>query len=121
MRWHASSHSTCLAHSYVICRDVLVQLNETVPEIIDMRQVGAIVQDTVKTLMGMTDDALLGLKEMDRNHQTTLKFYTLLVCAIVGLIEPNAHCIVPVSNLFFHSTEYYCFLEEARDYASTRL
>lgn len=68
-----------------MCTDVLVQLNETIPEIVDMRQVGGMVKGTVKTLMSMSDDSLLTLKEMDRENQATLKFYTLLVCAILGL------------------------------------
>lgn len=63
----------------MMCRDVLTQLNEIIPEIVNMQYAGAMVKDTVKTLMNMSDDSLLGLKEMDGKNQVTLKFYTLLV------------------------------------------
>ncbi|KAL7540660.1 hypothetical protein ACHAXR_010684 [Thalassiosira sp. AJA248-18] len=67
--------------AYEMCREVLSQLNETIPEMtepVDMREVGAILHETVSLLGKMSNDDLLGLKEMDGAHRITLKFYTLL-------------------------------------------
>ncbi|KAL7529302.1 hypothetical protein ACHAXR_002888 [Thalassiosira sp. AJA248-18] len=61
-----------------MCREVLMHLSETIPESVDMGQVGAMINETVSLLGTMSNDDWLGMKEMDDTHRITLKFYTLL-------------------------------------------
>mmetsp|Transcript_29922 Transcript_29922/g.63473 ORF Transcript_29922/g.63473 Transcript_29922/m.63473 type:complete len:914 (-) Transcript_29922:1454-4195(-) len=66
--------------AYMTCCEVLSQLNETIPDSIDIPKMTAVVNETGGMLAKMSDEDLLEMKEMDSTTlQFTLSFYTLLV------------------------------------------
>jgi len=66
--------------AYTTCREVLSQLDETIPDLTDMRSTMAIVEETGDMLQRKSDAELFEMKEMDNVLLLTLKFYTLLIC-----------------------------------------
>jgi len=66
--------------AYTTCHEVLSQLNETIPDSVDMRSTMAIVKETGDMLQKKSDTELSEMKEMDNVLLFTLKFYTLLIC-----------------------------------------
>lgn len=63
----------------MICRDILSQLNETIPDIVDLRRAGFLVKENVAVLEILSDSDLVGMKEMNGVHCNILKFYTHFV------------------------------------------
>ena len=67
--------------SFTTCREVLSQLNETIPDSIDMKAMGLLIKDTSARLAKLTEDELVNMREMqDKTARSTLKFYTLITC-----------------------------------------
>mmetsp|Transcript_3060 Transcript_3060/g.6785 ORF Transcript_3060/g.6785 Transcript_3060/m.6785 type:complete len:560 (-) Transcript_3060:69-1748(-) len=81
--------------AYTTCHEVLSQLNEKIPDSVDMRSTMAIVEETGVMLQRKSDAELFEMKEMDNVLLFTLKFYTLLICIAFWkkpMIMPHIGC-----------------------------
>jgi len=66
--------------AWTTCCEVISQLDETLPDSVDIQVIGTLVKQTGETLCKISDDDLLNMQEMDSILPTVLKFYQLLVC-----------------------------------------
>jgi len=65
--------------AYFTCRQVLYDLNETIPDTIEPQKLNLMVKETGELLEKMSEDDFVGMKAMDGVLSLTLKFLSLLV------------------------------------------
>jgi hypothetical protein len=69
--------------AYNVCREVLSQLGENIPETLSSNKTTSMIEATIKMVKGITDSDLLGMKEMDSKLATSISFYYLMWRAAV--------------------------------------
>ncbi len=65
--------------AYSTCRQVLFDLNETIPDTIGCQELTAMVKETGEMLKKVSEDGITEMKAMDSVGSLTLKFLSLLV------------------------------------------
>jgi hypothetical protein len=68
-----------LDEAYFTCRQVLIDLNETIPDTIDSEKLTLMVKETGKLLENISEADIVEMKAMDSVLSLTLKFLSLLV------------------------------------------
>lgn len=102
--------------AFISCKAVLSQLNEDIPDVIDMYRLSVMIKETGMSLSKISDEDLLQMKNLDGVHEITLKFYTLMVSmfpwAAVSFFMPVL--IHQFSNLFISvHKDMHCILEKS--------
>jgi hypothetical protein len=64
--------------AYNVCPEVLSQLGENIPETLSSDETIAMTEATLGLVKGITDEDLLGMKEMDLKLATSISFYSLM-------------------------------------------
>jgi hypothetical protein len=64
--------------AYKVCREVLSQLGEDIPETLCSNQMTSMIEATIGIVKGISDKDLLGMKEMDSKLATSMRFYNLM-------------------------------------------
>mmetsp|Transcript_20089 Transcript_20089/g.36649 ORF Transcript_20089/g.36649 Transcript_20089/m.36649 type:complete len:994 (+) Transcript_20089:84-3065(+) len=77
-----------LGEAYATAHDVLVQLGEPISRAFSMQETNVMVEATSKMLIDLSEESLLGMKEMDRETQSLLKFYNILSIT-ASLFKPH--------------------------------
>jgi len=65
-------------NAYNTCKEVLFELGEIVPESVETKESTKMIESTSKMTQNISDADLMGMKEMDENLSTALKFYNLM-------------------------------------------
>ena len=68
--------------AYTLCREVLSQLGEEIPESFYFKQLPKMVEATSKMVKGISDKDLLEMKEMDERLSIIMQFYYILSSAV---------------------------------------
>lgn len=98
--------------AFISCKAVLSQLNEDIPDVIDMYRLSVMIKETGMSLSKISDEDLLQMKNLDGVHEITLKFYTLMVSTAVSFFMPVL--IHQFSNLFISvHKDMHCILEKS--------
>lgn len=63
--------------SYTTSYEVLTKLGEHIPDAFGQGEIKNMVKETSKMLVGISEDTLLEMKDMDRETQYLLKFYSM--------------------------------------------
>lgn len=74
--------------------EVLSALGESIPDEFDIDDIKEITKSTSMMLRGLSEDSLLGMKEMERKEQFILQFYSNI--SIVAFITNAA--VLPYLN-----------------------
>jgi hypothetical protein len=69
--------------AYFTCRQVLFDLNNTIPDTIDSQKLALMVKDTGTMLEKISEDDFVEMKAMDGVLALTLKFLSLLVSSYI--------------------------------------
>ena len=64
--------------AYNVCSEVLSQLGENIPETLSSDETTAMTEATLGLVKGITDEDLLGMKEIDSKLATSISFYSLM-------------------------------------------
>ena len=64
--------------AYNVCSEVLSQLGENIPETLSSYETTAMTEATLGLVKGITDEDLLGMKEIDSKLATSISFYSLM-------------------------------------------
>ena len=64
--------------AYNVCSEVLYQLGENIPETLSSDETTAMTEATLGLVKGITDEDLLGMKEIDSKLATSISFYSLM-------------------------------------------
>ncbi len=67
--------------AYTLCREVLSQLGEDIPEELQAYQISEMVESTSKIVERISDKDLLEMKEMDERLSIFIHFYCIMGCA----------------------------------------
>jgi hypothetical protein len=93
--------------AYNVCREVLSQLGENIPETLSSNETTAMTEATLGMVKGISDMDLLGMKEMDSELATSMSFYCVIwraayyakpemlpfvFCRVVQLTMENGLC-----------------------------
>jgi hypothetical protein len=106
--------SNKFSEAYILCRDVLSQLGEDIPESLRPDQITKIVLATLQVAKSISNENLLGMKEMDKRLSISMGFYNLLgaaafsaksemfpffACRMTKLTMENGLCVYSMSGL----------------------
>jgi hypothetical protein len=106
--------SNKFSEAYILCRDVLSQLGEDIPESLQPDQITKIVLATLQVAKSISNENLLGMKEMDKRLSISMGFYNLLgdaafsaksemfpffACRMTKLTMENGLCVYSMSGL----------------------
>jgi len=105
-------------HAYTTCEEVLSQLGETIPKLLEPKETANVILSTSKLIQNTTDTDLLEMKEMDENLSIYLKFYSVmatvaffakpkmfpfLVCRMVELTMKHGICKYSVMGFVMYA------------------
>jgi hypothetical protein len=74
--------------AYNVCREVLSQLGENIPETLCSDQRTSMFEATIGMVKGISDKDLLGMKEMDSKLATSMRFYRM-ICSAAYFAKPE--------------------------------
>jgi len=64
--------------AYTTCHDVLTQLGEIIPQLLESKEATRMVEATSKAVQNISEADLQQMKEMEKKHSISLKFYSLI-------------------------------------------
>ena len=100
--------------AYDLCREVLSQLGENIPETVSSNKMNTMIKATARMVEGLSDTDLLEMKEMDTKLATLMGFYSVmwraaflakpemvpfLACRVVQHTMKNGLCKHSISGL----------------------